>query len=569
MHSRAIAWRDPGVDPGEACVWNWGWQRMSGLWQKLRQTNLSVWREVLGPTLLLGLLWLIVSTSTTIFIAWQDRIFEELLVTNVAQIRKISDLQSAVWDLNAALQRRLLYIPGVPDLQDARLDETKRRQELERVQAQVPEAKRELDTHLREWQVLSGPAHEADIQYVSQVIREMLQVVPQSGESTAKAQQQLLAKSQVLEQRLAKLLADHSTGVARRSVDFQKWTRIVLGVRQFFNLLGPVLGVYLGYRAASRLRKQISRITLRLGGEEVSLGAVELPADRLDDPADLDSLEFQVDRVEQRLKSTLQQLEQAQQEVIRGERLAAVGQLAAGVAHEIRNPLTTVKLLVQTGYVDAQGGRQSAASREQQQRLIIDEIDRMERTIQSLLEFARPASPRRETHDLRLTLWRVANLVQARPTQQQVRVSLALGDETLELEADREQLLQVFVNLFLNAIDAMPQGGQLQVAAHRHESTDGQASIVVTVCDDGPGVAPEILNHLFEPFVTSKERGTGLGLAVSHRIVREHYGTIMVDRSPAGGARFTVSLPAQINASLVGAGSFHGESGNVQAAGRR
>ncbi|MFN6105167.1 MAG: ATP-binding protein, partial [Planctomycetaceae bacterium] len=81
----------------------------------------------------------------------------------------------------------------------------------------------------------------------------------------------------------------------------------------------------------------------------------------------------------------------------------------------------------------------------------------------------------------------------------------------------------------------------------------------VTVCDDGPGVAPEILDHLFEPFVTSKERGTGLGLAVSNRIVHEHQGTITVAGNPEGGARFTVSLPAQITASLVEVGSFQGE----------
>jgi signal transduction histidine kinase len=303
-----------------------------------------------------------------------------------------------------------------------------------------------------------------------------------------------------------------------------------------------------------------------LGADEVPLGAVDLTPDFAADPADLDSLEIQVGRVEQRLKSTLQQLHQVRQEVIRGERLAAVGQLAAGVAHEIRNPLTTVKLLVQTGYAVNQSAQPSLTSREQQQRLIIDEIDRMERTIQSLLEFARPASPRREVHDLCATLRRVANLVEARATQQNVALSLTLGVQPLEFLGDREQMLQVFVNLFLNAIDAMPDGGRLQVQARcvptngAHTNGAGQAPrLEVTVCDDGPGVAPEILDHLFEPFVTSKERGTGLGLAVSNRIVHEHQGTITVVGNPEGGARFTVSLPAQITASLVEVGSFQGE----------
>ena len=99
------------------------------------------------------------------------------------------------------------------------------------------------------------------------------------------------------------------------------------------------------------------------------------------------------------------------------------------------------------------------------------------------------------------------------------------------------------------------------VAVHPLEdhADDREPMIEVSVCDEGKGVPPEILDHLFEPFVTSKERGTGLGLAVSQRIVREHQGNITVDRSPDGGARFTVTLPAQINAHLVGAGHLHGE----------
>ena len=530
-------------------------------WHKLRQRNLSVWMEVLGPTLVLGCLWLMVSTSTTVFIAWQDRIYDELLVNNVSLIRLIGDLQSAVWELQGACQRRLLAIPGVPDFQGARRNEAERQQARERDLEGFSRANQLLQQRLEEWRRMSGAEHQDDINRVVAVTQQMGQLVPRPGESSVGLQRDLLQMAQGLDTRLTELLAEHSSEVSQRNTEFQRWTRIVLAVRQFFNLLGPVFGVYLGYRAASRLRNQISRITLRLGGEEVNLGAVELLPDGAVDPADLDSLEIQVGRVEQRLKSSLQQLDQARQEVIRGERLAAVGQLAAGVAHEIRNPLTTVKLLVQTGYIADPAARQSTSSREQQQRLIIDEIDRMERTIQSLLEFARPASPRREMHDLRATLRRVGNLVEARAMQQHVAVTLDLGEEPLRLLGDREQVLQVFVNLFLNAIDAMPTGGRLQVEAHlQQDDSDGQVpSVEVSVCDEGPGVSPEIRDHLFEPFVTSKERGTGLGLAVSNRIVREHKGTIMVDRSPAGGARFTVRLPGQINASLVEAGSFQGE----------
>jgi len=525
---------------------------MRQLWQKLRQINQSVWKDVLGPTLVLGFLWLIVSTSTTIFIAWQDRIYDDLLVNNVAQIRTISDLQSAIWSLETSVQRRLLAIPEVPDLPQTKVDDPAQQQALERTLAEVARATHGLEEQLDKWREIAGDRHAADFRRIAEATRQMAQIVPLPGESPVRLQQELLTSAQALDSRLSDLLAVHSNEVSRRNAQFQSWTRIVLAVRQVFNLLGPVLGVYLGYRAASRLRKQISSITLRLGAEEVNLGAVELQQPVVD-PADLASLDYQVTRIEQRMKLTLKQLEQAQQEVVRSERLAAVGQLAAGVAHEIRNPLTTVKLLVQTGYL---GDCQTRiGEREQQQRLIIDEIDRMERTIQSLLEFARPATPRRTQHDVRETLQRVTNLVTARAGQQGVQLSLNLGPDCLLLTADREQMLQVFVNLFLNGIEAMPKGGRLEVEAALSNGHHREPEVVVSVSDEGAGVPPEILPHLFEPFVTSKERGTGLGLAVSRRIVHEHQGTIAVDRSRFGGARFTVRLPTQEIHSPVTAGS--------------
>lgn len=528
---------------------------MRQLWQKLRQVNQSVWKDVLGPTLVLGFLWLIVSTSTTIFIAWQDRIYDELLVDNVAQLRTVSELQCKIWALQASLQRRFLMDLTVSDLPQAKVNDQAGDQSRGHFQSDVTIAKQELEEQLAKWQQIAGDRHAAEFVRVADDCRHLEELIPSSSETSLRTQQDILNTAEQLDSRLSELMEVHSDEVSQRNAQFQSWTRVVLASRQVFNLLGPVLGVYLGYRAASRLRKQISSITLRLGVEEVNLGAVELRQQPLVDPADLTSLDYQVSRIEERMKSTLKQLEQAQQEVVRSERLAAVGQLAAGVAHEIRNPLTTVKLLVQTGYVGDCQSTPRISEREQQQRLIIDEIDRMERTIQSLLEFARPARPRRSQHDLRETLQRVTNLVSARATQQGVQVSLDLGPTPLTLTADREQLLQVFVNLFLNGIEAMPHGGRLAVKATAKTAAGESGEVVVTVSDQGPGIPPEILPHLFEPFVTSKERGTGLGLAVSLRIVQEHQGAISVDRGPVGGARFTVSLPAQEITSPVYAGS--------------
>jgi signal transduction histidine kinase len=325
--------------------------------------------------------------------------------------------------------------------------------------------------------------------------------------------------------------------------EFRYYNRLVMSIRQILNLLGPAVGVWLGYRAASRLRSQIARITVKLG--ETDLGRVEVAQEAEDtDPADLESLDQQVGRVQLRLMEVVTELQSAQQEVLRSERLAAVGQLAAGVAHELRNPLTSVKLLVQTAQEAAKGkgGGPATVFDPQTFEVLTSEIDRMERTIQSLLDFARPTQPRRTRHDLREPLRRVLNLISARASQQRVAIDCRGGEAPLWVVGDTEQLVQVFLNLTLNGIEAMPEGGRLGLELTRGLA-EGSRWVGLRVNDQGPGLSAEVLGRLFEPFVTTKERGTGLGLAVSRRIVLEHSGELLVRNLPAGGAEFELRLP--------------------------
>jgi signal transduction histidine kinase len=166
----------------------------------------------------------------------------------------------------------------------------------------------------------------------------------------------------------------------------------------------------------------------------------------------------------------------------------------------------------------------------------------MERTIQSLLDFARPTQPRRTRHDLREPLRRVLNLISARASQQRVAIDCRGGEAPLWVVGDTEQLVQVFLNLTLNGIDAMPEGGRLGLELTRGLA-EGSRWVGLRVNDQGPGLSAEVLGRLFEPFVTTKERGTGLGLAVSRRIVLEHSGELLVRNLPAGGAEFELRLP--------------------------
>jgi len=247
------------------------------------------------------------------------------------------------------------------------------------------------------------------------------------------------------------------------------------------------------------------------------------------------------------------ELQSARREVIQSERLAAVGELAAGVAHELRNPLTSVKLLLQHVSKRANGFRIEAP----QLQLILEEVGRMEGTIQGLLDFSRTPTLNRVQHDLRDTLRRSINLVEGRLKQERIELLMTISSTPLMMNGDAEQLNQVFVNLFLNSIEAMPGVGQMTIVAE--PCGDGNVARVV-VKDNGEGIASEVLTRLFEPFATTKERGTGLGLAISRRIVTEHNGTISAENLPGCGAMFIVELPLGPRSEVQGKSQHHGKA---------
>jgi two-component system sensor histidine kinase HydH len=241
-------------------------------------------------------------------------------------------------------------------------------------------------------------------------------------------------------------------------------------------------------------------------------------------------------------------LQQREREVLRAEQLAAVGQVAAGVAHELRNPLTSIKMLVQTGLE----GENSPGLPAEDLTVIEHEIRRMEQCIRVFLDFARPPDSERRRADLTEVVHRALALVEGRARRQKVNLVSELPSQPIMMRIDPEQIHQVLVNLLLNALDALPRGGTVQVEVTRRVDGDDPASpnspsnhgeVEVQVRDDGPGIAPRIRERLFEPFVSSKETGLGLGLSICKRLIEAHRGTIRGDNARDGGAVFTFSLP--------------------------
>jgi two-component system, NtrC family, sensor histidine kinase HydH len=263
--------------------------------------------------------------------------------------------------------------------------------------------------------------------------------------------------------------------------------------------------------------------------------------------------------------------------------LARVGQLAAGLAHELRNPLMPMKMLVQAAIERGDSGGLKGRSLQ----VINEEIARREHSIQSFLDFARPPIPEKAPVDLKEVVGGTLELVTGRARQQAVEIRSFMPKAAVVTRVDRTQIRQLLLNLLLNALDALPDGGLIECsvepnvpgpvtsapsappppdpaetlgdadcmtehdalrmlfAVRRSEAGPPSEWLAVRITDNGPGIPTEVLASIFEPFVTTKETGTGLGLSVSQRIAAAHGGKLIASNRAVGGAEFTLLLPRE------------------------
>lgn len=224
----------------------------------------------------------------------------------------------------------------------------------------------------------------------------------------------------------------------------------------------------------------------------------------------------------------------------RAERLAAVGQLAAGLAHEIRNPLTAIRSTMQ--YLLK--GLSPEEPRHQLVEELLSEVDRINSTVSGLLSLSRSGELRLAEIDLLAPLSASVHLVQARADEQNVVLEPSFGREPLRVLADAGQLKQVFLNLLLNALQSMPDGGRITLTAGLWGPPSGAGRWgQVRIADTGPGIPAEELRKVFDPFFTTKRDGTGLGLAICHGIIEQHQGEIRLESETGRGTTALVRLP--------------------------
>ena len=244
------------------------------------------------------------------------------------------------------------------------------------------------------------------------------------------------------------------------------------------------------------------------------------------------------DKSYDKLKQQAETLVQAEEQLRRADRLSALGKLSAGIAHEVRNPLASIK-----GTAEILSDKFKPGDKEYEfVEILIKEVNRLDTVVAEFLDFAKPKPPELKSSKINDIILSVLKLTEHQIARARIDLKTKLEDSLPSVYVDPEQIKQVFLNLIINAVQAMPDGGTLEVGSHRNGS-----EIVCTFSDTGTGISKEQQENLFTPFYTSKAKGTGLGLAIVYRILESHKGKIRFSTKEDERTTFTVCLPIEID----------------------
>ncbi len=239
------------------------------------------------------------------------------------------------------------------------------------------------------------------------------------------------------------------------------------------------------------------------------------------------------------INSMSEELAHREEQIIQSKKLASLGILTAGVAHEITNPLNNISMIAQT--YEELYAKLSEKDRIEFMSKVDAETERIRKIVKNLLDFSKPKDANPKEEDVNAVIQKTLTLVQNMIDVSNIETTVKLENGLPHLYIDEHQIQQVLVNLVTNAVQATPAGGKLFIASRLGKDGD---SVDITVMDTGKGIAPEFLPHIFDPFFTTKgEGGTGLGLSVSYGIIKNHNGEIRVDSKTGVGTTFTIELP--------------------------
>jgi two-component system, NtrC family, sensor histidine kinase HydH len=475
--------------------------------------------RLLTPLAAVSLLLLLTAVGS----AWYARLMQQrvsaMLNSNVASVRAARDLENRVRDVDAKLDRFLV---------------TGDRAHLEAIRSL---RRRTLDALVEAEAVAFTPEEQVLMARVRQGCEKLfagydrvLRDPPDNISRTELAELSNIPEKEILEpaQEYARL---NEEMLAQSGQTNEQMTGLLTVVFLAVGLCGAAGGLLGGWVIATGIRRLMLRTETRLRGTAVRLNEV-VPTGRFDGDA--------AEWVDESVSALLDRFRQVERDALRAEQLAWVGQMAAGIAHEIRNPLMAIKILIQT----AADPLRETPFRAKDLAVIEREIARLEHTVTGFLDFARPPQPEKKTIDLRALLEDAASGLQARADRQRVSLTVEGPPVPVALQVDPNQFRQVVYNLIYNALDAQPRGGHIRVVVVTGTSEPpGSSDLVLRVEDEGVGLPAEFGERIFDPFVSTKETGLGLGLSICRRIVEAHGGTIRAELRAAGGSVFTVRIP--------------------------
>ena len=343
-----------------------------------------------------------------------------------------------------------------------------------------------------------------------------------------------------------------SVGVSLPVTDFLENINAIKKATATLVLVAVCISCVVSYLVARTIVRPLR--LLEQGIQRVSAGDLDHEV-KLQDPQIVGTLADAFNQMAASLKQSRRELKKTYFELAEKEKMAALGQLTAGIAHEIKNPLG---IILGSAQVVA-NPLKPPEMRNRAAQFIIDEVIRLNNTLKSFLAFARPAPPLLAATDLVRLLDETVDSIAETLAQNHIRLHKRLDAGISKCPADADQMRQVFLNILFNAIQAMPGGGTLTVdSAVRHSEAEAPATaandrpagahgadwrMVFSISDTGVGIAPERLEKIFEPFATFKDDGTGLGLSIVNQILKLHHAGITVHSTPGEGSTFTINFP--------------------------
>lgn len=325
-------------------------------------------------------------------------------------------------------------------------------------------------------------------------------------------------------------------------LDISQTNAIILKSMIFLGISGIIAGLLLGWIVSRMVFGPINQLMLQVRGAsgETILEKLKMPRG-----GELDELGTRIKELIDRTNKTRQDLERNQQLLQYSNKYAILGKVAPSIAHEIRNPLAAIKMLVYSMKEESE----FPSEMKQDLDIIFSEIDRMEGFIRNFLKFAKPADHEFKPLNPLDILYEVIQLLKPKFRKNMIELVEKTAVKNVLVPAEASHLKQLFINLIINAIDVMPRGGVLTVTTAIKDvvdisGKDGISYLVMTIEDSGPGIPEAIIKNLFEPFVKGNEQGVGLGLSISQSIASFHHGWIEAKNKPEGtGAIFSVFLP--------------------------